>query len=241
MFHVKPQGHQLDPAAVEKALGACGVSVTTLQASRLARHADLVLEANQSVNLTRIVDPQEVLYLHIVDSLAFLSLIPSPEGTVVDVGSGAGYPGVPLSIMGHRVTLCESVQKKAQFLQSVVEDLHLDAEVLALRAEEIALERRGAFTTVLARAVSSLPALLELASPLLQRGGHLIALKGAPDKDELEKAERAAKILGFRLSEDHVYQLPRGENRRVLVYQKLREPRIALPRRPGSAQRHPLG
>lgn len=241
MFHVKPNSPHIASGAIIQALTECQVTVSAAQAELLARHAELVLEANKYLNLTRITEPEEVLHLHIVDSLAFLHLVRPLSGAVVDIGSGAGYPGIPLAILGHEVLLCESVQKKAKFLETVVGDLELDAEVTPQRAEDLAKDCRATFSAVVARAVSALPSLLELASPLLQIGGRLIALKGSPESSELDQAERVARMLGFRCEVDEKYQLPRGEHRRVLVYGKVREPRIALPRRPGSAQRHPLG
>lgn len=243
MFHVKHpnDSFELCPANVADAVRSVGVAVTLAQADLLLRHAELVLEANQYMNLTRITAAQAVLSLHIVDSLAFLPHVEPLTGRVVDIGSGAGYPGVPLAILGSEMILCESVKKKAAFLESASAALGLGATVRPLRAEELAGVSPGSANTVIARAVSATGALLELAAPLLQAAGRLIALKGTPDDEELERAARVAKLCGMTESTRASYVLPTGEQRTVLVFEKSGEPLLPLPRRPGAAQREPLG
>lgn len=243
MFHVKHPDDLLllNPNDVVAAVGAAGVVVTDQQATLLIRHAELVVEANRQMNLTRLTTADEVLSLHIVDSLAFLPHVRTLTGAVIDIGSGAGYPGLPLAIMGWHVTLCESVKKKAAFLEWVSGRLDLDVTVKAVRAEELAIAQPEAADCVIARAVSSTASLVELASPLLRRSGRLIALKGVPDESELTGAGVAAQACGMRLDSKVEYSLPSGDRRTVLVFEKSGRPRIALPRRPGAAQRQPLG
>lgn len=241
MFHVKHEATPLSPESVVGRLRPLGIAVSESQAARLVGHAELVLQHNKHVNLTRIVDPQSVLDLHIVDSLAFLPLVDVRTGKWVDIGSGAGYPGIPLAIMGYDVALCESVKKKAAFLASAVRELSLDSEVLPLRAEELALSSSRAFDVVVARAVTALPALVELASPLLRPHGCLIAMKGRPAAAEREQALEACSVVGMRLQSDAEYDLPNGDPRSVFVYERHGTPRISLPRRPGMAQRQPFG
>lgn len=240
MFHVKPPPHAIDVRSLEDALASCEVRVEHAQLDLLARHAALVLEANSRLNLTRIVSPEDVVHLHIVDSLAFLPLVAPLQSPLVDIGSGAGYPGIPLAILGYDVTLLESVGKKAAFLQEAVTDLGLTAPVVRARAEELATTRPE-FSTAIARAVSSLPALVELASPLLRTGGQLVALKGTPEELERASASKAADIVGMRHSAEVPYRLPRGEARTVVTYEKVAASRMKLPRRSGMAQRQPLG
>jgi 16S rRNA (guanine527-N7)-methyltransferase len=241
MFHVKQEPGHIDVTVLRAALEAAGVETNARQRQQLADHAEMVLRANQSMNLTRIVEPAAVVELHIVDSLAFMQHLSPMSGRVIDIGAGAGYPGVPLAVLGYDVTLCESVLKKAAFLSGCVESLKLDVSVVPQRAEEIALCSKGQHDVVVARAVSSLASLIELASPLLRRGGRLVALKGSPNDAEVCGGEAAATVCGMRLAESAVYALPGGESRSVFAYERVAEPRVKLPRRPGLAQKQPFG
>jgi 16S rRNA (guanine527-N7)-methyltransferase len=221
-----------------------GVAVTELQATRLLDHLGSVLEANSRLNLTAIAERERAIRLHIVDSLAVASKTESAEGKIADIGSGAGFPGIPVAIVGDRpVDLIESVKKKAAFLEDCVGALGglWGTNVLAMRAEEAALVRESRYQHVTARALTSLPALVELASPLLVTGGTLWAMKGAPTKQELESGVRAAGLVGMREVERLEYRLPSSDERRMIVaYAKVSEPTIMLPRRVGVAQKRPL-
>lgn len=241
MFHVKHDMTTLNAEVVRDRLEEVGVTASDDQAALLVRHANLVLEHNERVNLTRITSDPDVLDLHIADSLAFLAHTDAPSGRWVDIGSGAGYPGIPLSIMGFDIVLCESVKKKAAFLADAVDALGLRVEVLPLRSEELAQSSPAAFDVVVARAVSSLPALVELASPLLLPEGCLIAMKGRPEASEREQAHRACSIVGMIPTKETEYALPNGESRSVFVYVRRGRPQVSLPRRPGMAQRQPFG
>jgi len=241
MFHVKHHTKILTPTWATAAAAEVGVSITAWQAQQLVRHAQLVLEWNASRNLTRIVDPDDVCVLHVADSLAFLPHFPQLRGRMVDLGSGAGYPGIPLAIVGHDVTLCESVQKKAAFLEHAVVALGLQAGVFAGRAEDLARTQAGTFDVVVARAVSSLASLAELAAPLLREDGYLIALKGVPDAAEFDRGRAAGVTVGMEEIARERYVLQRGEERTAVQYVRRGPVKISLPRRAGMAQRHPLG
>lgn len=231
----------VDPTRVHETLLACGLETSAQECVLLARHANMVREANTSMNLTRITEPEAMVQLHIADSLAFLPLVRPLHGAVIDVGSGAGYPGIPLAILGYSVGLCESVKKKASFLEATIEDLGLDVPVWPVRAEELATERPSNADCVVFRAVSALPSLVELAAPLLRDGGRLIALKGTVIPEEMSAAETAAPLCGMKFEEEHFYTLPGGDSRTVLSFVRIGRGRTRLPRRPGMAQRHPLG
>lgn len=244
MFHVKPTADDiLAPSSVVAAIGDVGCRLNEAQAASVTRHALMMLDANKHVNLTRITSPEAVLRLHIVDSLAWLQHVAAVRGPLVDIGSGAGYPGVPLAVvLGLRTVLCESVQKKANFLRSVLSEIDCGAEVYAGRAEDLAAERGAFAQTVVARAVAPVASLVELAAPLLGAGGRLIALKGAPTTEEIARGRSAAEVCGLELSGARSYALPGGEEMRTAVeFVKTRAPRIKLPRQPGKAQREPLG
>jgi 16S rRNA (guanine527-N7)-methyltransferase len=219
-----------------------GVQLSPEAASRLTRHLDLVYCENELSNLTRI-PRADALRLHVLDSLAGLPAMRSaPEGAWIDLGSGAGFPGVVLEIAsGNRVDLAESVGKKARFLESVRGELCLDGTVLGLRAEEAAAQHGAGYTAVAVRAVSELPALVELGSPFLSIGGLLVCWKGDPPSDELERGDAAAKRVGLTRIATREIHVPSLDARRCLVvYEKTGESRTTLPRRIGLAQSRPL-
>jgi len=212
----------------------------------LKLHLDYVLKTNSSIRLTAIHDRSEGERLHILDSLLVLpELLSAPEGRMLDMGTGGGYPGIPLALTANRsADLLDSVQKKANAVDSFLKENYtggLELRTFGLRAEELALTQPAYYAVVLARALSSLPALVELASPLLEAGGHLIAHKGPFDDDELSRALVVADMTGMQLLSKREYRLPKGEEQRtVYVFEKTLESQIELPRRPGRAQRKPL-
>jgi len=213
----------------------------------MLKHLEAVLQHNQTINLTSIADLEAGKVFHIEDSLAVVPEIQgAPAGPMADLGSGAGYPGVPLALAsGRHTTLLESNKKKAHFLQGFLASNSLleQIKVRAARSEEVAQDSPEAFAVVTARAVASLPVLLELAAPLLMTGGHFVALKGRPDAEELERAAVAAEKLSMRLVSTREYNLhyQQDENQRlVLVYEKTGQASISLPRRPGMASKRPL-
>ncbi|MDO9557664.1 MAG: 16S rRNA (guanine(527)-N(7))-methyltransferase RsmG [Coriobacteriia bacterium] len=234
---------EVNRQVLRTALVAAGVTATDDQIGTLAAHAEAVLQRNRVLNLTRITLPADVIRLHIVDSATALAFVDTaPGGAVADLGSGAGYPGLVLAVLSDRdFTLVESVKKKAAFLREVSQDLRIDVSIVDRRAEELALDGRGMFAAVTARALSSLPSLVELAAPLLAKNGILVALKGAPTAEEVRAGERAARLCGLVPEEVHRVVLPGGsEVRTILTYRVDCAALVRLPRRPGMAQRQPL-
>ncbi|MCK8115175.1 16S rRNA (guanine(527)-N(7))-methyltransferase RsmG [Anaerosoma tenue] len=244
MFHVK---HSNDTAPltihrVRSMLVAAGIGVSDLQVEALTRHGNSVLLANNTINLTAVIEPEDFVRLHIIDSLLPLGMVEKALGAALDMGTGAGYPGIPWAIGGVSMVLCEATKKKAALLEQWAQEIPVKAEVVSMRAEEYAQVARGRFDTVVARAVSALPSLLELSSPLLRVGGRLVAMKGNPSVDEIAHAEHAAGVLGMSATGMMEYALPGGGEKRTLcVYEKVEEPSIRLPRRSGLAQRRPFG
>jgi 16S rRNA (guanine527-N7)-methyltransferase len=239
----------LDAGAVDELVrlaSQIGISLEVSDAKILVAHLDELLTANERLNLTRITSPEAALRLHTLDSITALpELLNAPEGDLLDVGTGGGMPGLPLMIAGHRSgTLIDSVGKKARAVQDIVTTLSLDSrvEVVGSRAEDLAVQRPGAFAAVVARAVAGLPSLLELASPLLRQSGLLIALKGQPTDAELSSALVVAGRVGMVFVSSRSLELPGGgEHRTILVYGKAGKPSLQLPRRVGLAQSSPLG
>lgn len=223
-------------------LAEMGVSATEPQLRAMERHLRLVAETNMSFNLTAVPE-SEYVPLHVLDSATALpSLAAAPSGAFADLGSGAGFPGIPLAILsGRPVVLVESVKKKAAFLERVAAELRLEATIQGIRAEELALEHRASFAAVTARALSPLPSIVELASPLLHEGGLLICLKGSPDEVELSRGDAAARRCGMERTATAALAVPHVDAQRtVVVYRRSAAPGVALPRRSGMAQRRPL-
>jgi len=247
VFHVKPREDSVAAfaAMICQQADSVGVEVQEEACAQLLRHLQQVLRANQSFNLTSITDAFTAVRLHIVDSLVGApDVMSAPPGRLADIGSGAGYPGIPLAIVTRRhTTLFESNGKKSAFLRDVVLDLGLGSriEVAGKRSEELSEDQRDRCGVVTARALSSIPSLLELASPLLQVGGLLIAYKGVVSNEERSRGEEAARVLGFESRGERRIFLPvGGEERTIVKYVKCDAPDVSLPRRPGLAQRRPL-
>jgi 16S rRNA (guanine527-N7)-methyltransferase len=182
---------------------AWGVVLEAHTRERLLRYLALLYEANQRVNLTR-VPAEQAVGRHLVDSLCLLAVYTPPEGArVLDIGAGAGLPGIPLAIVRPdlRLTLLDSHGKTVQFLREACAALGIDATVVQARAEKWAHapEARGQFDAVIARAVAKMPILTELMTPFLKIGGVGLALKSANETDEILQAVPAAQILGATL------------------------------------------
>ena len=204
------------------------------------------------MNLTSVTEATDVQVKHFLDSLTVLAAMPEPVRrgertcTLLDVGAGAGFPGIPLAIARPllRVTLLEATQKKCRFLEYVVTALHRPGiEVVCGRAEELAHDpkRRGAYDVVVARAVASLATLAELCLPFVKVGGRMIAPKKLGISAEVAGASRAIGELGGRMAEPVVVRLPIvDEERQLLVVEKVRVTPARYPRRPGVPAKTPL-
>ena len=219
------------------------MEITKEQSALLEKHLDLVLFKNQQLNLTAIKDKDEAMVLHLEDSLAGLEELNSIEGEFVDMGSGAGFPGIPLSIVsGKKATLVETVGKKADCLKSFINELNLEAQVSVSnkRIEELAVERPNSYAAATARALSSVSSLLELAAPLLVIKGLLICYKGNNVEEELNAAFNITEKLGFKFVSNRKYVLSDNTEHRIVVFKKVKEAEVKLPRKLGFAQKKPF-
>lgn len=209
---------------------------------RFNLYLEELIEWNKKFNLTSIADPREIQVKHFDDSLALLQVFPLTDQSVVDVGAGAGFPGIPLKIIcpGIKLTLVESRQKKTEFLSHIVKTLGLnDVEVVWSRAEEYAKEKRECFDLAVARAVAKINVLAELCLPLVKIGGIFIAYKEDAVEEEAEKSALAIKTLGGRLNE--IKKVAVGKRIRSLVLiEKISPTPLQFPRRPGMANKKPL-
>lgn len=211
----------------------------------IEQYLDLILEANKVTNLTRITSKEEGMILHIEDSLAGLEEINvAPAGLYGDLGTGGGFPGVPLAIVtGRKTVLVDSVQKKIKILSEIVEQLGLSNQIstYAGRIEDLAEKKRGTFSVLTARALSQLGSLLELSSPLLKNGGRLICYKANISEEEFNHALELQKKLAMKFVSRKDFVLSDGITHRCLiVFEKNGKPEIKLPRKMGFAQKRPL-
>lgn len=168
----------------------------------LLRYGELLVEKNKVMNLTAITDPKDIATLHFLDSAALLTLADFHDKTLVDVGTGAGFPGLPLRILepSLRVTLLDSLGKRIDFLQEVCTDLGLgDVACVHARAEEFAAGHREGFDLVTSRAVANLRVLSELCLPLVKPGGYFLAMKAVDSDEELRDAASALALLGGKV------------------------------------------
>ncbi|HWQ57549.1 MAG TPA: 16S rRNA (guanine(527)-N(7))-methyltransferase RsmG [Clostridia bacterium] len=211
------------------------------QAARFTRYCALLVEWNEKMNLTAITEPEEIVAKHFADSLLPMELIPK-NARCIDVGTGAGFPGVPLMIMRPdlSMTLLDSLNKRLVFLETLLKELNLSARLVHARAEDAGRDRahREAYDVALARAVASASALMEWTSPLVHVGGVSLFYKGPKADEELAAARRAAQLLHLTASLVD-YGAPWGE-RRVMVVKKNAPTPKEYPRKAGTAEKSPL-
>ena len=210
----------------------------------LLRYGKLLLEKNKVMNLTAITEPADVASLHFLDSAALLALADLKGKTVVDVGTGAGFPGMPLKILEPSIhmTLLDSLGKRITFLQEVCDDLGLtDVQCVHARAEEFAAEHRQSFDFAVSRAVANLSVLCELCLPLVKPGGYFLSMKSVESGQELEAAKKAIQILGGRVERTADYQIPGTDvTHRVIFIKKIAETPKKYPRPFAKIKKNPL-
>lgn len=205
-----------------------GLSLTETQQQQLHRYYDVLVKENESMNLTAITDLEGVYYKHFYDSLTLAKAIDlTSVSTLLDIGSGAGFPGIVLKIVfPHlKLTIVDSLNKRILFLGRLLKALEIDdVELVCDRAEVYALRRRNYFDLVTARAVAPIDILDELALPLVKVGGYLIAMKAQNFQSELERAQRGIQLLGGKVEDIISLELPNqlGE-RHLLKIKKVKE------------------
>lgn len=214
--------------------------------AQLARYGEMLLEKNQVMNLTAITDPDKVAQLHMLDCAALLNCAQFEGKTLIDVGTGAGFPGLPLKILvpSLDVTLLDSLNKRVDWLSQVCDSLGLEGvTALHARAEEQAQVKgfRDSFDFAAARAVADLRLLAELCLPYVKVGGHFLSMKSVESDEELEGAAHAIKLLGGRVRAQVDYAIPGcGVKHRVVVIEKVAPTLKGYPRRWAKIQKDPL-
>lgn len=222
-----------------------GFELSALQLEQFEKYYEMLVETNKVMNLTALTEPQDVAVKHFVDSLmAYADYFPGK--VLADVGTGAGFPGIPLKIYcpSLKVVLIDSLAKRLNFLQRVIAELGLkDIECVHLRAEDAGKNpaHREKYDIVTARAVARLSVLSEYCLPLVKVGGVFVALKGAKYQEEIAAAGKALSVLGGKLIEAKKVELPGlNDGRAVVTIKKVKASPKAYPRKAGLPDKNPL-
>lgn len=224
-----------------------GLNLTEDQISAFNKYYELLYEWNKKINLTAITEPKDVAIKHMVDSLScFKADLFKENISLIDVGTGAGFPGLPLKIFypSLKLTLLDSLNKRVKFLQLVVDELGLkDVEVIHARSEEAARNKkyREKFDLATARAVARLPIICEYCLPFVKDGGTFIALKGRQYEEEATQAQKAIKVLGGEIADIMPVKLPEIDDKRAVIYiKKIKSTPKTYPRKAGTPERNPI-
>lgn len=237
----------MNPEEFKASLAAKGIELTPIQEQQFARYFALLVEWNAKMNLTAITEEKEVYLKHFYDSIMLgLALQLDENAKLCDVGSGAGFPSMPLKIVFPKlqVTIVDSLNKRIQFLTHLASELGLEQVAFYHdRAETFGQNPnfRAQFDYVTARAVARLNVLSELCLPLVKKQGYFYALKAAKSEEELQEAQKAIATLGGKFIEDIAFTLPElNDERHILVIQKRKETPNKYPRKPGLPNKKPI-
>lgn len=222
-------------------LEALGLSLTDAQCRTLCAFAQAVIRQNEVMNLTAITDPAQVASLHLLDSLTVLTAGDFQGRRLIDVGCGAGFPGVPLAIgcPGLEVTLLDSLGKRVRWLEETLPGLGIPARCITARAEEAVHTCREEYDIATSRAVARLNILLELTAPYVRVGGRVIAMKGAAAREELEECRAALHRLGLETVDIRDFQIA-GATHTLLIFRKIAKTPPQYPRRYAKIKQSPL-
>ena len=218
-----------------------GLSLTEETQNTLCAFGQAVIEQNKVMNLTAITEPAAVAKLHLLDSLSLLTLGELAGKKVIDVGCGAGFPGVPVKIAcpQMKLTLLDSLGKRMNWLETVLPTLGVEAECVTARAEEAAEERRETYDYATSRAVARLNILLELTAPYVKVGGKVLAMKGTAAQEELAEAKNAIAKLGLKVEQVKEFPVD-GTAHTVIVLKKVAPTPKQYPRRYAKIKQNPL-
>lgn len=230
---------------LESAAGLIGQALDSAQVRRIAHHLDLIAAWNRKAHLTSITAPAKAARVHVVDSLLCVRAGLPSGAVLIDVGSGAGFPGIPLKIARSdlAVTLLEAASRKAAFLELAAAEIGAVLSVVEMRAEQAGHDPtwREQFDVAVARAVAPLPTLCELVLPFLRPGGKAVLLKGPSVTGEMGAGARASAMLGGGPPGQMKFQLPDGARRVIVTIEKMAATPPEYPRRPGVPAKRPLG
>lgn len=221
--------------------GKAGIQISDEQAEKFVRLCDFMVEYNQNVNLTSITEFGDVVVKHFVDSVLPFFMLDIPErSSFIDVGTGAGFPALPLLIVRPDLkgTLCDSLNKRCVYLEKACAEVGVRAEIIHARSEELGRKRRECFDFATARAVAAMPVLAEYCVPFVKVGGRFIALKSV--NEDISEAVGAISILGGEIEQISDYLLPNGDGRRLAVIKKISQTPTKYPRSSANISKKPL-
>ena len=222
-----------------------GVRFSVEQIEQFYKYMNLLIEWNEKMNLTAITEPKEIILKHFIDSITILKYI-DDNSKLVDVGTGAGFPGVPLSIMNPtlKITLVDSLNKRLIFLQEVVKELNLkNIEIVHARAEEFGQNKnyREKFDIATSRAVANLATLSEYLVPLVKIGGKIISMKASNAQEEINDAQKAIEVLGGKIEKIEEFDLPESDiGRTIIIIDKNKCTPAIYPRKAGTPAKEPI-
>ena len=228
-------------STLKTGLADLSLPLTEAQVDTLCAFGAAVVKQNEVMNLTAITEPAAVAKLHLLDSVSLLKCADLAGKTLIDVGCGAGFPGVPVKIAcpGVQLTLLDSLGKRMNWLGTVLPQLGVEAECVTARAEEAAAQRREQYDFASSRAVARLNVLLELTAPFVKVGGAVLAMKGSAAMEELDEAKNAISKLGLKLENVHHFPVD-GADHAVIVLRKVSPTPAQYPRRFNKIKQFPL-
>lgn len=220
-----------------------GIKLPDEQLNEFYEYMQLLLEWNEKMNLTAITEPEEVIKKHFVDSITIKKYI-KEESRLIDVGTGAGFPGIPLKIVDKsiKLTLLDSLNKRINFLNEVIKKIDLkDVKTVHSRAEEYAKnEVRESYDIAVSRAVADLPILLEYLMPYVKLNGICICMKGPKAQEELERSKKAINILGGKLEKVEKITIDEEMERNLIIIRKIKNTPNKYPRKAGMPTKNPI-
>lgn len=218
---------------------------TEEQLKQFYQYMNLLIEWNEKINLTAIVEPKEIILKHFIDSLTITKYIGKNQ-SVIDVGTGAGFPGIPLKIVRKdlKITLLDSLNKRIHFLDEVIKELELEnIDTVHERIEEYGKNKkyRETYNVATSRAVANLTTLSEYMLPMVRIKGMAICMKGSEINEEISKSKNSIKLLGGEISKIEEFTLPKSDYKRNLILiEKARQTPNKYPRKPGMPSKEPL-
>ena len=233
---------EFNNSLIEKA-NCIGIEISQENAKQFYKYMKLLLEWNEKMNLTAITDPEEIILKHFVDSLTIMPYL-SNANTILDVGTGAGFPGLPLKILesNKEFTLLDSLNKRITFLQTVISELELkNVQAIHGRAEEYISQKRESYDIVTSRAVAKLNVLIEYMLPFVKVGGRCICMKSFEIEGELKEAKKAIEILGGEIEKVDEITLPTTDiKRKIVIIKKIKNTPNKYPRKAGTPAKEPI-
>ena len=235
----------IDQSKLTALFSEAGLSITEEQATQFDAYAQILVEWNEKMNLTAITAPEEIVVKHFLDSVLLLSHAPaSANASMIDVGTGAGFPSVPCAILRPdlKLTLLDSLNKRITFLSHLTDAIGVKAMCIHARAEEGGRQKelREQFDIATARAVAHLRELSEYCLPFVKVGGRFLALKGPEMEQELVEAKTAIRLLGGKIREVKTYTLPDGSGRTLVIIEKISQTPTKYPRPSAKIKKQPL-